>query len=66
MAKIAANAGFAVARLDTARVKFHDKENTPRPLYVAGKLAAELLNLPAQLAGRGHDMLAYLRKPAVG
>ncbi|MGV3628285.1 MAG: class I SAM-dependent methyltransferase [Betaproteobacteria bacterium] len=66
MAKIAANAGFAVARLDTARVKFHDKENTTRPLYVAGKLAAELLNLPAQLAGRGHDMLAYLRKPAVG
>ncbi len=66
MAKIAAAAGFEVARLDTARVKFHDKENTPRLAYVAGKLLAELLNAPARIAGRGHDMLAYLRKPSAG
>lgn len=66
MAKIAAAGGFEVARLDTARVKFHDKENTPRLPYVAGKLLAELLNAPARFAGRGHDMLAYLRKPSAG
>lgn len=66
IAQIAANAGFEVARVDTARVKFHDKENTPRWRYVLGKLAAEALNLPARLAGRGHDMLAYLRKPSAG
>lgn len=66
MATIATNAGFEVARLDTARVKFHDKGRTPRGLYVAGKLVAELLNLPARLTGRGHDLLAYLRKPSVG
>jgi SAM-dependent methyltransferase len=66
MAKIAAAAGFEVARLDTARVKFHDKDGTPRARYVLGKLVAELLNLPARLAGRGHDLLAYLRKPAAG
>lgn len=66
IAKVAANAGFEVARIDTARVKFHDKENTPRVLYVLGKLAAEALNLPARLSGRGHDMLAYLRKPSAG
>jgi SAM-dependent methyltransferase len=66
IAQIAANAGFEVARVDTARVKFHDKENTPRWRYVLGKLAAEALNLPARLTGRGHDMLAYLRKPAAG
>lgn len=66
MAKVAAAAGFEVARLDTARVKFHDKEVTTRGRYVAGKLVAELLNLPARLAGRGHDMLAYLRKPSAG
>lgn len=66
IAKVAANAGFEVARIDTARVKFHDKENTPRGLYVLGKLVAEVLNLPARLAGRGHDMLAYLRKPSAG
>lgn len=66
MAKIAAAAGFEVARLDTARVKFHDKGDTPRGLYVLGKIVAELLNLPARLAGRGHDLLAYLRKPSAG
>lgn len=64
--QIAANAGFEIARVDTARVKFHDKENTPRWRYLLGKLAAEALNLPARLTGRGHDMLAYLRKPAAG
>jgi SAM-dependent methyltransferase len=64
IAQIAARAGFEVARVDTARVKFHDKENTPRWRYVLGKLAAEALNLPARLTGRGHDMLAYLRKPS--
>lgn len=66
IAQIAANAGFEIARVDTARVKFHDKENTPRWRYLLGKLAAEALNLPARLTGRGHDMLAYLRKPAAG
>lgn len=66
IAQLAANARFEVARVDTARVKFHDKENTPRWRYVLGKLAAEALNLPARLAGRGHDMLAYLRKPSAG
>ncbi len=64
MARLATNAGFRVERITTSRVKFHDRENTPRWRYALGKLAAELLNLPAQLAGRGHDMLAYLRKPS--
>ncbi|MGE0557684.1 MAG: class I SAM-dependent methyltransferase, partial [Burkholderiales bacterium] len=64
MAALAANAGFSVVRIDTARVKFHDRENTQRWRYALGKLAAEALNLPARLAGRGHDMLAWLRKPA--
>lgn len=64
MALLANNAGLTVERIDTARVKFHDRENTPRWRYAAGKLLAEALNLPARLAGRGHDMLAWLRKPA--
>lgn len=66
IAKLARRAGFEVARIDTARVKFHDKENTPRWQYMLGKLTAEILNLPARLSGRGHDMLAYLRKPSAG
>jgi len=66
MANLAANAGFEVARIDTACVKLHDKENTPRWCYARGKLAAEILNLPARLSSRGRNMLAYLRKPSAG
>ena len=61
--QLAANSGFTVARIETARVKFHEKAATSRSCYVAGKLAAELLNAPARLFGRGHDMVAYLRRP---
>lgn len=62
--RLAANCGFAVERIDTARVRFHEKADTTRWVYGAGKVMAELLNLPARLLGRGHDMLAYLRRPA--
>ncbi len=61
--KLAASSGFEIARIETARVRFHDKAATPRPRYLAGKLLAELLNAPARLLGRGHDMVAYLRHP---
>jgi 2-polyprenyl-3-methyl-5-hydroxy-6-metoxy-1,4-benzoquinol methylase len=59
--RLASNCGFAVERIDTSRVKFHEKADTNRGLYTASKLAAELLNLPARILGKGHDMLAYLR-----
>jgi SAM-dependent methyltransferase len=62
LATLARNAGFSVERIETARVKFHEKGEVSAARYVLGKLAAELLNLPARLAGRGHDMLAYLRR----
>ena len=55
-------AGFATERSETSRVKFYEKGEVARWRYVAGKLAAELLNLPARLTGRGHDMLAFLRR----
>lgn len=54
--------GFNVERIETSRVKFHEKGDVSAALYTAGKIASELLNLPAQLAGRGHDLLAYLRR----
>jgi 2-polyprenyl-3-methyl-5-hydroxy-6-metoxy-1,4-benzoquinol methylase len=62
IALLGARAGFAVERVVTSRVKFHEKGDVARWQYVASKLAAELLNLPARLGGRGHDMLAYLRR----
>ena len=66
IALLAARADFAAERIETSRVKFHEKGNVASWRYVAGKLAAELLNLPAQLTGRGHDMLAFLRRVKSG
>jgi 2-polyprenyl-3-methyl-5-hydroxy-6-metoxy-1,4-benzoquinol methylase len=62
IAVMAQNAGFRVERIETARVKFHEKGDVTGLAYTLGKIAAELLNVPARLAGRGHDMLAYLRR----
>ncbi len=62
IAILAQNAGFRVERIETARVKFHEKGDVSGAAYTLGKLAAELLNVPARWAGRGHDMLAYLRR----
>ncbi len=61
--RLAAGCGFAVARIQTARVKFHERGEVPAWRYTPGKIAAELLNYPARLLGRGHDLLAYLRRP---
>jgi SAM-dependent methyltransferase len=62
IALLGERAGFSTERIETSRVKFHEKGDVARWRYVAGKLAAEFLNLPARLAGRGHDMLAYMRR----
>ena len=62
IALLGARTGFGVEKVTTSRVKFRDKGDVPRWRYAAGKVVAELLNLPARLAGRGHDMLAFLRR----
>lgn len=62
--RLAQRSGFEVERLETRRVKFHEKGEVPRWRYVIAKAAAELLNLPARWCGKGHDMLAFLRRPA--
>ena len=61
IALLAARSGFQVERLETARVKFFERGDAALWGYIAGKLAAELLSLPARLAGKGHDMVVYLR-----
>ena len=60
--ELAKASGFSVARIETARVKFHEKHDTPRATYAAGKAVAELLNWPARICGRGHDLLAFLQR----
>ena len=62
LALLAMRAGFAAGRIETSRVKFREKGDVAHWRYIGGKLCAELLNLPARLTGRGHDMLAYLRR----
>jgi 2-polyprenyl-3-methyl-5-hydroxy-6-metoxy-1,4-benzoquinol methylase len=62
MALLATRTSFKVARLETARVKFYEKGEVAPWRYAAAKAAAEVLNLPARLARRGHDMLAFLRR----
>ena len=58
---LAARSGYRVERIATTRVKFFEKSDVPRWRYVAAKLLAEMLNVPARISGRGRDMLAYLR-----
>ena len=60
MALLATRCGFELTRLETARVKFYEKGEVPPWRYALAKAGAEILNLPARLARRGHDMLAFL------
>lgn len=62
MQVLAERSGFTLERLQTRRVRLAEKDYSSKPVYVAGKLAAELLSAPAKLLGKGHDMLVYFRK----
>ncbi len=61
LALVAERAGFAVARLETARARFAEKEDAPAAVYALAKVAGELADWPARLFGRGHGIVAYLR-----
>lgn len=62
LALLARRSGYAPARIETRRFKFVDKGDVSPPLYRLAKMTGELLSGPAQLAGRGHDMVAYLKR----
>jgi 2-polyprenyl-3-methyl-5-hydroxy-6-metoxy-1,4-benzoquinol methylase len=63
IALAAERAGLTVARIETARVRLAEQDQVAAPLYAAAKVVGELANPLARLLGRGHDLLAYLRKP---
>lgn len=63
---MARRSGFEMARIETRNVRFFEKRQCSPAVYTAAKIASELLNWPARLAGRGHDLHAYLRKPLTG
>ena len=61
---LAARSGFTVERIDTRNVRAFERRQAPAPAYTLAKLGTELLSPLARATGRGHDMLAWLRKPA--
>ena len=59
--RLATACGYGLERMETSRVRFHEKTDAPPWRYALGKAAAELLSFPARLLGKGHDLVAYLR-----
>lgn len=56
--------GFEVVKVVTYSVKFFEKDEVNPLLYRLMKILGEILNLPARLLDRGHQMEVYLkRKP---
>ena len=64
MRMLAARSGLEVQRIETRNVRFFERGQCSRAVHIAAKIAAELLNWPARIAGAGHDLHAYLRRPA--
>lgn len=61
---LAARTGFEVAAIDTRGLRWAERGDVPAPLYRIAKIATEALSPLAAWAGRGQDMLAWLRRPA--
>ena len=59
---LAGRCGFRLERLETRRVRFTESFQASRVVYRGLKVLGEVLNLPASMMNRGHDMLAFLRK----
>jgi 2-polyprenyl-3-methyl-5-hydroxy-6-metoxy-1,4-benzoquinol methylase len=60
---LAKRCGFRVARMETRNVSLHRRDDGNIGRYLLTKGLSGLANYPARWLGRGHDMLAYLRKP---
>lgn len=56
--------GFEVDNIATKRVNIRERKHASKPMYELVKISRELLAIPARFAGKGHDMLSTLRKPA--
>ncbi len=62
MRVLAQKSGFNIAQIETRNVRFYEKRDVPAPIFRIARVGAELLNAPARLLGRGHDLLVILRK----
>jgi len=59
---LAAHCGFRLDRIETRHVRFVESYQASPVVYRGLKVLGEVLNVPARLLNRGHDMLAFLRK----
>ena len=62
IARLAQQVGFRVKKIYTHSVSFREKEQGSYLAYRLLKMCSELLNLPARLLGRGHEMEIFLEK----
>lgn len=62
LTNLAEQCGFRVERLETRRVRFAESHHVSPVVYRVLKVIGEVLNIPASLLNKGHDMLAFLRK----
>lgn len=60
---LATRCGLEVHHLETRNVRFFERGQCAPVMHAAAKIAAELLNWPARIAGTGHDLHAYLQRP---
>jgi 2-polyprenyl-3-methyl-5-hydroxy-6-metoxy-1,4-benzoquinol methylase len=61
---LAQRAGFEVARLETRQVRLAEKGQYAAPIYRLAKVLAGALDVPARLAGAGHTLSLYARRPS--
>jgi 2-polyprenyl-3-methyl-5-hydroxy-6-metoxy-1,4-benzoquinol methylase len=59
---LADRCGFHLEYLETKRVRFAESHQASPVIYRALKVLAEVCSIPASFMGKGHDMLAFLRK----
>lgn len=60
---LATRCGLRTHHLETSNVRFFERGQCRPAMHTIAKIAAELLNWPARLAGTGHDLHAYLQRP---
>ncbi|MBN1626330.1 MAG: class I SAM-dependent methyltransferase [Deltaproteobacteria bacterium] len=57
---LASRTGFVVKKARTSSVKFYEKGEVPYLLYRMAKIFSEMLNIPARIFNKGHQMEVYL------
>jgi 2-polyprenyl-3-methyl-5-hydroxy-6-metoxy-1,4-benzoquinol methylase len=60
---LATRCGLQTHHIETRNVRFFERGQCAPSLHAVAKIAAELLNWPARVAGTGHDLHAYLQRP---